>query len=391
MDITTVGVVGAGVMGSDIAYVSALGERRVLLCDVDDDMLGRGWARIDDLAGRAVARGQLTPELAAQLRARITTTTALADLAPCDLAIEAVSERLDLKRTIFGQLDAILAPGALLASNTSGLSISALAEATGRAEAVLGVHFFNPAAVMKLVELIQGRRTAPDTIARADAFVRSLGKVPVRVRECPGFLVNRILVRAMVEAYRHATESGVDPGAADAAVVEGGPAPMGPFALGDLIGLDTMDHIQRDLEDAYGERFLDAGAIGAQVAHGRLGRKTGGGFLDGATPQAGVDDAARAVAQRYYLGALNEALRCHQEEIAARADIDLAMRLGAGWSAGPLEWADALGVPGVTGAMQELAARAGNRFQPTAYMRACADAARPLRDDADPTPGPSAP
>jgi 3-hydroxyacyl-CoA dehydrogenase len=356
-------------MGSDIAYVSALAGKRVILCDVAEDALERGRGRIEDLAARAHARGRMDTDQMAALLARVTTTTEVADLADCDLAIEAVSERMDLKGEIFRRLDATLKPGALIASNTSGLSITQLAEVTTRPNAVLGVHFFNPAAVMRLVELIQGRDTSPDTLAAGEAFVRDLGKSPVRVRECPGFLVNRVLVRAMAEAYRHAAELNVAPSHVDAAVVADGPAPMGPFALGDLIGLDTMDHIQRDLASAYGDRFSDGGAIATQVAAGRLGRKSGGGFVTDSPTVEQIDDAAHAVAERYYLGALNEALRCHDDAIATRPDIDLAMCLGAGWQHGPLKWADERGAAAVMRTMQQLADSTGDRFQPTSLLR----------------------
>jgi 3-hydroxyacyl-CoA dehydrogenase len=383
VEINTLGVVGAGVMGSDIAFVSALAGKRVIICDVDNDALGRALDRVRDLAARAQKRGQIDDAGLTALLARITTTTRDADLADCNLAIEAVSERMDLKLRIFARLDATLKPGALIASNTSGLSITELAQATGRPDAVLGVHFFNPAAVMRLVELIQGRQTSDATLAVAESFARELGKAPVRVRECPGFLVNRVLVRAMAEAYRHAGELGVAPAQADAAVVAAGPAPMGPFALGDLIGLDTMDHIQRDLEGAYGERFSDGGAIATEVAAGRLGRKSGGGFVTDDPPVDHIDAAAHAVAERYYFGALNEALRCHDDAIAARPDIDLAMCLGAGWKRGPLTWADEQGAAAILRTMQELAASAGGRFQPTPLLRERAADGRSLIGDGD--------
>jgi 3-hydroxyacyl-CoA dehydrogenase len=383
LGIDTLGVVGAGVMGSDIAYVAALAGKQVVICDVESSALDGARARVADLVARAQGRGRLDTAQAAALEARISTTTTDTDLAVCDLAIEAVSERIDLKRTIFARLDAILRPGALIASNTSGLSITELGEATSRPAEVLGIHFFNPAAVMRLVELIEGRQTSPAAMDAAEALVRELGKSPVRVRECPGFLVNRVLVRAMAEAYRHATTHGVTAAAVDAAVTEAGPAPMGPFALGDLIGLDTMDHIQRDLEHAYGERFTDAGAIAAQVAQGRLGRKSGRGFLETDQGEPTVDAAARAAAERYYYGALDEALRCHDDDIAARADIDLAMRLGAGWAIGPLAWADGVGAAAALEVMQELGASAGNRFHPTDLLRERAADGRSLVDDTD--------
>jgi 3-hydroxyacyl-CoA dehydrogenase len=388
MGITTVGIVGAGVMGSDIAFVTARAGKRVIVCDVAPEALEHARRRIAHLTDRGLARGHLDAAAADAVRERITTTSDDRALAECDLVIEAVSERLDLKRTVFTRLDALAPPGALLASNTSGLSISEIARSTSRPESVIGIHFFNPAAAMRLVELIEGEQTAPDVLDAAEAFVREVGKTPVRVRECPGFLVNRVLVRAMAESYRHATTTGADPAAVDAAVAGTGPAPMGPFALGDLIGLDTMGHIRRDLEDAYGERFTDAGTIAAQVARGRLGRKNGLGFVTPGAVDPVIGDDARAATERYYLGALDEALRCHEEAIAARPDIDTAMRLGAGWEQGPLAWADAAGAAVVLARMQELAATAGTRFTPKALLVARAADGRSLVDDADLDPGP---
>ncbi len=197
---------------------------------------------------------------------------------------------------------------------------------------------------MRLVEVVRGADTGEETLAAGEAFARALGKTPVQVRECPGFLVNRVLCRALAAAYRHAAETGADRAAADRAVVEEGPAPMGPFALGDLIGLDTLGHIRTYLEEAYGERFDDGGAVDREVAAGRLGSKSGAGFHDGDAPEAAADGPGRAVAERYYLGALDEARRCSDEGIAAPGDIDLAMRHGCGWSQGPLAWAEERGL-----------------------------------------------
>jgi 3-hydroxybutyryl-CoA dehydrogenase len=331
-------VLGAGVMGSEIAQAAAAGGVNVLLLDTDPAALERGLAHIESIGARRVERGRMSQEEADAILGRIATTGDAADVGDCDLAIEAVPEVMDIKRTVFAVLDGALKPGAILASNTSGLSISELAATTGRPDRVVGLHFFNPASVMKLVEVIRGDSTSEDTLAEAEAFAKALGKVPVRVRECPGFLVNRILVRAMVEAYAQAEASGADMAAADAAVTASGPAPMGPFALGDLIGLDTMGHIQVDLHAAYGERFADGGQIARQVDAGRLGAKSGAGFFDGRAPKGEPDEAGRAVAARYYEGALDEARLCVSEGIAGADDVDVAMRFGCGWKQGPLEW-----------------------------------------------------
>lgn len=336
-------VLGAGVMGSEIAQTAAAGGVKVILLDSDPAALQRGLAHVETIGRRRVERGRMSAEDAAAILGRITPTVDDALLVDCDLAIEAVPEILAVKREVFRRLDAALPAGALLATNTSGLSVSALAAETDRPDLVVGLHFFNPASVMKLVEVIRGATTSEATMVAAEALAGSLGKVPVRVRECPGFLVNRILVRALAEAYRFSAELGADMPAADRAVVDAGPAPMGPFALGDLIGLDTLGHIQRDLQEAYGERFADGGEIGRRVDAGRLGAKSGAGFHDGDAAGASADAHGLEVAARYYAGALDEARLCVEEAIAAADDVDVAMRHGCGWKIGPLEWGRASG------------------------------------------------
>ena len=336
--IAQVGVVGAGLMGSEIAQVVSAAGLEVVLLDTDAAALERGIAHVRSIGERRVARGRMTAQEVESMLGRVRPTSDDAGLGSCDLAIEAVPEILDVKRGVFRRLDAVLPPGALLASNTSGLSISELARETSRPELVLGLHFFNPASVMRLVEVIQGEATSEGAAAAGEEFARAVGKTPVRVRECPGFLVNRVLVRALVEAYREQARVGGERAAADRAVVDEGPAPMGPFALGDLVGLDTLAHVRGDLIAAYGDRFDDAGQIAAQVDAGRLGTKSGAGFYDGAAPEAEADESGRAVAGAYYRGAVDEADRCRAEGIAAEADIDVAMQLGCGWSEGPLAW-----------------------------------------------------
>jgi 3-hydroxyacyl-CoA dehydrogenase len=363
-----VAVVGAGVMGSEIAQVAAAAGLEVLLSDVRRDLVERGLAHVRSIGERRVARGRLDAAEAEAILARVTPTEGDDGLDACDAVIEAVTEVIDVKRQVFRRLDALLPPGALLASNTSGLSISALARETHRADRVVGLHFFNPASVMPLVEVIQGESTSETTLADARDLAERIGKIPVLVRECPGFLVNRMLVRAAAEAYRRAEEIGADPASADAAVVAEGPAPMGPFALGDLVGLDTLAHVASDLQHAYGDRFADGGQLARQVAAGRLGQKSGAGFYEGRPPEAAPDAPGSDVAERYYAGALDEACRCLEEEIAALEDIDLAMRLGAGWARGPLRFADDRGLDAVAERLEALAAAAGPRFAPRAPL-----------------------
>lgn len=335
---TEIGVVGAGVMGAEIALIAAQSGFRVRLRDIDAAAVERGIAHAQAAGRRQVAKGRATADDLTAALARIVPATDDDDLAGCAIVIEAVTESMEVKRPLFERLDAALPRQALIASNTSGLSITALGAVTDRPERVLGLHFFNPPTVMRLVEVVRGERTSPETADAGIALARAMGKTPVVVAECPGFLVNRVLVRAMVGAYRCARAAGADPGAVDAAVVESGPAPMGPFALGDLIGLDTLASIAGDLATAYGERFSDGGALAPHVAAGRLGRKSGGGFLTGGSTPGPIDDAARRAAGTYYSEAVDEARRCLAEGVAGPDDIDVALRLGAGWSEGPLAW-----------------------------------------------------
>ncbi len=327
-------------MGSEIAQVTAAAGCTVVLLDSDPSALENARSHIRGICERRVAKGRLTAAEAEGISDRIVLTSDDRQLGECELAIEAVPEILEIKRAVFEKLDSLLPPGALLASNTSGLSITQLAQETSRPEHVLGLHFFNPASVMRLVEVVQGDITAEDTVAAGEQFATAIGKTPVRVRECPGFLVNRILVRAMATAYDATSDDRSARAAADRAIAEGGPAPMGPFALGDLIGLDTLEHLRTDLVGAYGSRFEDGGHTAALTETGRLGKKSGGGFFDDDAPPVEIDPFAEAAAMKYYEAAADEAIRCLEERIASRGDIDLAMQLGCGWEFGPLEWSE---------------------------------------------------
>jgi 3-hydroxyacyl-CoA dehydrogenase len=333
-DLHTIGIVGGGTMGAEIAHVAAASGFTVLLADADLARAAGGRDRALDIAMRRVARGRMTDDEAARVADGITPVADITALADVDAVIEAVPEDLALKIVVHRQIDGAVRADALVATNTSGLSVTALGDATAHPGRLIGLHFFNPASTMRLVEVIAGAATAPATTDRACMLARALGKDPVRVAECPGFVVNRVLVRAMAEAYRAASGAPVDRAAADALVVQGGPAPMGPFALGDLVGLDVLESIRADLERAYGDRFDDAGTVAPLVAAGNLGRKTGAGLVpDGDPVPTGTEPMVAAV---YYAAAMDEARRLADEGVASAADIDLAMRLGAGWDTGPL-------------------------------------------------------
>ncbi len=281
MEIRRVGVVGIGQMGAGIVEVCARAGYEVVAREVNETLLAAGLDRITVSLDRAVARGRLTDETKRDISACIRGTTALADLADVDLVIEAVPEHKALKAELFAALDAACAPQTLLATNTSSLSVTALAAATQRQDRVLGIHFFNPAPVMPLVEIVQTLLTSAETVSTARAFVASLGKTAVLSPDVPGFIVNRLLIPYLLDAARLLQDGIASREDIDAAVKLGLNHPMGPLALMDLIGLDTCLAIAESIYDEYREtRFAPPPLLRRMVLAGRLGRKVGRGFYD---------------------------------------------------------------------------------------------------------------
>jgi len=282
-------VVGAGVMGGEIAQVIAAADVPVVLTDVEERFVEVGLAKAREVTerglGKLVERGRLAPEAAEAQREHllslITPATDYAALGDVDLVIEAVPERMAIKHAVFAALDEATPGHAILATNTSGLSITEIADATSRPEKVVGLHFFWPASRMRLVEVIRGEDTSPETLQTAANFAQALRKTPIRCEECPGFVVNRILTSAGSEVWRYQEESGASVEAVDAALTEAGVVPMGPFRLADMSGLDTVLKVAQDLRDAYGgERFHVHAGMRALVEDDKLGQKTGRGFYE---------------------------------------------------------------------------------------------------------------
>jgi 3-hydroxybutyryl-CoA dehydrogenase len=387
LEAARVAVIGAGTMGAGIAQVALEGGWRVSLHDPVPGATDRALERIrQGLTRRAEKAGTADPgaDAARKLLALDVQRDVAATAAGAQLAIEAVVEDLALKRRLFGELDDAASPDTLLATNTSALSVTSIAEAASRPERVVGLHFFNPAPLLPLVEVVAGRASAPWAVERAAAIVEGWGKTAIRVADAPGFIVNRVNRPFTLEPLRLLRSGVASIEAIDAAIVAAG-FPMGPFALMDLIGIDVNLAAARGLFEASGRppRFRPSPIQEELVAAGRLGRKTGEGFyryMDGkaAGPAprfaGGVGGAGRAsqrgidassIAERVVLAIVNEAFRALGDGVAGEDDIDRAMRLGANHPFGPFEWASRTGIHEVAVMLDALSDEDADTFRPT--------------------------
>ncbi|MBM6836720.1 3-hydroxybutyryl-CoA dehydrogenase [Clostridium saudiense] len=274
-------VLGAGTMGAGIVQAFAQKGYEVIVRDIKDEFVERGIAGINKGLSKQVAKGKMTEEVKEEILSRISGTTDMNLAADCDLVVEAAVENMKIKKEIFTELDRICKPEAILASNTSSLSITEVASATSRPDKVIGMHFFNPAPVMKLVEIIRGMATSQETFDAVKEVSLSLGKEPVEVKEAPGFVVNRILIPMINEASFILQEGIASVEDIDTAMKYGANHPMGPLALGDLIGLDVCLAIMDVLYNETGDtKYRASSVLRKYVRAGWLGRKTGKGFYD---------------------------------------------------------------------------------------------------------------
>jgi len=281
VEIRKVGVVGLGTMGAGIAQVSVQSGFETIGREVEPELGERGRATIERYLARGVEKGRLSGDELDAALGRLTLTTDLVDLEDCDLVIEAVLEELELKREIFAELDRVTRPDAILATNTSALSVSEIAEATEQPRRVVGMHFFNPAPVLPLVEIVRGRESSAEAVDAAYAWAESAGKQPVRCNDTPGFIVNRILIPLLNDCVRVLDEAGVEPEAMDKAMTNGAGWPLGPCALIDLIGVDVHVHASAALHDKLGEdRMAPPERLVQMQREGTLGRKSGRGFYE---------------------------------------------------------------------------------------------------------------
>jgi len=273
-------VVGAGTMGGEIAQTIANADIPVVLKDVDEKFVALGLEKARSLWQSRVDAGKLEPAELERRLGLISGTTTYDGFSDVDFVIEAVPERMAIKQAVFSELDEVTPGHAILASNTSSLSVTEMGEATSRPDMVLGFHFFYPASVMRLVEVIEGEETSPETMQAAVNFAAAIRKTAIRCAEAPGFVVNRILNSAVSELWRVQEEAGTPVPELDKIVQESKAAPMGPFFLADLLGLDTVLHVAEYLEEAYGDRFFVHQQMRELVAAGDLGAKTGKGFYE---------------------------------------------------------------------------------------------------------------
>lgn len=356
-----IGVIGAGAMGSGIAQVAAQNGHQVVLSDTSQATLEKSKAKLEKVMNRLVEKGKITSEEASQIQASIQYTTELEDFAHADLVIEAIVERLDVKKSVFTELERIVKDDCLLASNTSSLSIASIAASCDLAHRVLGIHFFNPAPLMPLVEIIPAVQTSEEVLREAKELIDSWGKVSVITKDTPGFIVNRVARPFYGEALRIYEEGVADMPTIDWAMKTLGGFRMGPFELMDFIGNDINYAVTESVFQAFynDPRYKPSFTQKRHAEAGWLGRKSGRGYYnyaEGSTmPEANQDELlGQQVLERILVMLINEAADALFWNIASAQDIDLAMTKGVNYPKGLLKWADEIGLQKCVDKMDEL-------------------------------------
>jgi 3-hydroxyacyl-CoA dehydrogenase len=396
MNFEKAAVIGSGTMGCGIAQVLSQAGVEVILKDVNQDLVERGLANIKRMYDSRVRKETLTQDEADKLFSLVKADASDNGLEEVDLVIEAALEKIEVKLEIFRKLDKVCSPHAILATNTSALSVSEIAACTKRPDKVLGTHFFNPAQAMKLVEVIPGVHTSQKTLEGILQFCRAIGKLPVQVTECPGFLVNRVLFPYINEALFVLQEGQFDPADVDQAALDFG-LPMGPLTLLDLTGTDICMHANQFLHDEYGLRFETAPVLSRLVKHGFLGQKSGLGIyvhVPGKVPAKGEKKElnpklASVLSElqseglipkqkshsdqpfdvfRVVLPMFNEVIQAVQENVVAVKDVDMALEHGIGLKRGLLTVAQEKGFAWCHEKLEQYRIAKGERFRPSWYL-----------------------
>lgn len=379
-------VVGAGTMGGQIAQTIAAAGIPVVLKDIKQELVDAGLKEASNVTKgsfkKPVEKGKLTQEQAdeqvAAILGRIEGTTSYDGFGDVDFVIEAVPERMDIKQAVFAELDAVTPGHAILASNTSGLSISEIGDATLRPEKVVGFHYFYPASVMPLIEVVEGDETAPETTRSAVNFAQAIKKNPITCAEVPGFVVNRILMSGISEIWRQQELKGLDIQKIDQGVGAAKVTPMGPYFLVNLLGLDTVIHVAEHMVEAYGDRFYASTGIQALVADGKLGAKTGGEGVYGPQGEKRLEGDAEPdtdeLVERLVLKTFLEAASVLEEGVATHRDIDVGMMAGAGLDPRrglfpPFMKADMDGLDTLLERLEAAAEKWGEDFTPPVVLR----------------------
>lgn len=384
-----IGILGAGTMGAGIAQVAAEAGIDAVVHDPIEGAYERARERISAFLARKVEKGQLEAAEAAAALDRLIPAASLEELAAVDLVVEAIPEDLELKRDAFRRLDAVAEPETILATNTSSLSVAGIASATGRADRVVGMHFFNPVPLMALVEVVAGPDTAPAVAQASISAARQLGKTPVLAADTPGFIVNRVARPYYLEAMRILGDGSAGIEEIDAAMRAVG-FRMGPFELVDTIGADVNFAVSQSMYEAFAHdpRYRPHPVQATVVDAGRLGRKSGAGFYD-----YGADGARGApwsrlhsfsshgdrlsgeeISKRVLAALVNEAASAVADDVAEPDAIDTAMRLGANYPAGPLEWGERIGLQSVVRTLDALhAVEADGRYRVVPLLRSLAE------------------
>jgi 3-hydroxybutyryl-CoA dehydrogenase len=390
---TRLGVVGAGTMGAGIAQIAALGGYRTAIYELDSKALERGMEQLRGALRRGAERGRWKEQEAIDALERIETDTTIEVLRYCDLVIEAAPEDLEVKRRLFERLASVCGPDSVLATNTSSLSVTAIATPVPGPERIVGMHFFNPPALMQLVEVVAGDESGEIALERAAEVGRAMGRTPIRARDSVGFVANRCVRPFFLESLRMLAEGVAPHDEIDRIVRLGAGLRMGPFELMDLIGIDVNFAVAKSFwEQSFGEpRWRPNPIQERMVASGRLGRKTGRGFyvygkdthhrprdpdvlgerplFDEEAVEEVAGENAPAVLTRLGATIANEACFALGERVASAEDINTAMRLGYNWPIGPLDWGERLGWSRALGVLEELRELQGEAYRPAAALR----------------------